>query len=143
MSPSSGLVLLTWCDPWLIGLPISSVKRIASPEDLFTPTRQEITADLGVLLGLTPDRPRTAVGSGSWVVVDRQTPVALRVDRCLQVIDPRIAVTPVPGGLLRGTISLGCFPLLAPVAGLDESPEFSLWLDPALLSLAPLLGHRP
>ena len=134
---SPGLVLLTWCAPWLIALPITSVRRIISREELADDAGQELPLELAELLGL--ERAPGAPAPGAWVVVDRQTPVALGVDRCLQVVDPSTPVRRVPRSLLRSSLELACFPVLRPITGLTETPPVALWLDPARLPL----GQRP
>ena len=134
--------LLVRCDPWLVALPVPCVRRLVSDEAVAVVAGaagdsawlgtvavdgERLPAwDLGRLLGL-------AGGGAAWVLIDRPMPAALRVGRCLHVVDlaPGAArrMPPAAGGLPGA----GCF------AAADGG--FGLAVDPReLLAEAALAG---
>lgn len=137
--------LLVRCDRWLVALPVSCVRRLAA-EDTVTVVAgaaddspwlgtvavggERLPAwDLGRLLGL-------AGGGGAWVLIDRPLPAALRVRRCLHVVDLAPEMTrPLPSAA-GGLPGASCF------AAADGG--FGLAVDPReLLAEAALAGVAP
>ena len=136
------ITLLAWCDPWLVALPVSTVRRIVAGEAMRTvagaigdgawlgtvdPGDGRLPAwDLGRLLGL-------GGGGDAWVLIDRPLPAALRVGRCLQVVDlGRTVIRPLPGPA-GGPPGTSCFRAEGLAPGLHPAPEFGLLLTPDAL----------
>ncbi len=114
------LVLLTWCAPWLVAVPVGAVRRIVE-----TPTAADgIQHDLATVLGL----PAGGLG-GSWLLIDCRPGLALRVDRCLQLVRSG-PLHLVPPALQRRAVALAAFAPPTTIAGLVQVPPVGLWLDP-------------
>jgi hypothetical protein len=149
-----GMSLLVWCEPWLLALPIAAVRRIAASDEVVTlagaaagdgaqawlgtigvGTARLPAWDLAGLLSL----PATA--AGAWVVVDRPRAAALRVGRCLQVVDlARRRLRPLPPGS-GGPSGARSFAADGLAIGLDPAPAFGLLLAPErLLPAAAVAG---
>lgn len=139
-------LLLAWCAPWLVALPLSAVRRIAAQES--TPVGGSGATWLGRVAGLTAEAslPAWDVGgllglsgametSSSWIIIEQPLLAALRVGKCLQVVEVN-DVTSVPTilGSPRGT---QCFATVGLKTGLYPQPDFGLVLAPEhLLSVA-------
>jgi hypothetical protein len=83
-----------------------------------------VQRDLASILGLTPSGD-----GGSWLLIDCHPGLALRVDRCLQLVRSG-PLRPVPPAMQRRDVVLAAFAPPAAIAGLALVPPVGLWLDP-------------
>lgn len=136
------IALLAWCDPWLVGLAVSGVRRIALSDDV-TQIEQAVgdgpwlgtvdagsgrlpAWDLGRLLGLSG-------GGVAWIVIDLPLPAVLRVGRCLHVVDlSRRAPQALPA-VFGGPPGFSCFRADDLTTGIIPAPDFGLLVDPCAL----------
>ncbi len=98
--------LLLRCEPWLVAVPLSAVRRIVDDDGVglvaggtggaawlgqIAAGDERLPAwDLGRLLGLD-------ASPGSWLLIDRPLPAALRTGRCLRVLHlPTAGLRPLP-----------------------------------------------
>jgi hypothetical protein len=146
-------MLLTWCAPWLVAMPLHQVRRIAMVEQ--APRGGSGSAWLGQVAGL--DNAGTlpawdvagllgvaapiAAGDeapGSWVIIEQPLLAAVRVGRCLQVLTvaETFAIPPFIGGPagVRGFATAGLR------SGLPVQPDFGLVLDVREWWVATTLG---
>ena len=99
---------------------MSAVRRIVE-----TPTAADgVQHDLASVLGL----PAGGTG-GSWLLIDCRPGLALRVDRCLQLVRSG-TLRQVPPAMQRRDLDLAAFAPPATIAGLTQVPPVGLWLDP-------------
>ena len=141
-------MLLTWCAPWLVALPLNQVRRIAMAEqaprggsgsawlgqvagldNAGTLPAWDVAGLLGVAGQLGVAAPTVAGddASASWVIIEQPLVAALRVGRCLQVLTvaETFAIPPLIGGPagVRGFATAGLR------TGLPAQPDFGLVLD--------------
>lgn len=139
-------LLLAWCAPWLVALPLAGVRRIAPLES--APEGGSGAAWLGRVAGLTDAAPLPAWDVGgllglavsepansTWIIIERPLVAALRVGRCLQVVEVSV-FTSVPV-IFNCPHATRCFATNGLKTGLDPQPDFGLVLAPEhLLSAA-------
>lgn len=140
-------LLLAWCAPWLVALPLAGVRRIAALES--APEGGSGTAWLGRVAGLTAAAaplpawdvggllglPMAIPANSMWIIIERPLVAALRVGRSLQVVEVSV-FTSVPV-IFNSPHATRCFATSGLKTGLDPQPDFGLVLAPEhLLSAA-------
>ncbi len=145
------IALLAWCEPWLVALAVSNVRRIALGDDV-----QQIEAavgdspwlgtvdagngripawDLGRLLGF-------AGGGLTWIIIDQPLPAALRVGRCLHVVDLARQTPQARPAVFGSGPGFSCFRADDLTTGVDPTPDFGLLVDPCTLLAGVTSGAR-
>ncbi len=124
--------LLVRCDPWLVALPVACVRRLVADEAVAavagavgdSPWLGTVAVggerlpawDLGRLLGLKG-------GGAAWVLIDRPLPAALRVGRCLHVVDLAPEMSRRVPDAAGGIPGAGCFAAADGGFGLAVDPR--------------------